>query len=91
VADFLDRVLQQLADQLPELTPERRLDVELQIRQAEGGRGAGYIAKRPTMQRVMRIGQALQQGVAISQVVMAEQCHRATAYRILARPIKRPR
>lgn len=88
MADFLDRVLQHLAQTLPDLTPELRLKAELQIRQVEGGIEAGYIAKRPALLRGMRMGQALQEGADISQVVMSEKCHRATAYRVLARPLK---
>lgn len=91
MADALDRVLELMQALVPELTPERRQAAEVHLRGQLGGCEFGYVAKRPTLQRGVRMGQALQQGAAIGQVVMAEKCHRATAYRVLARPLKRPR
>lgn len=89
MADFLDRMLSVLATELPELTPDRALSVELKLRQVEGGTEAGYIAKKPSLQRISRMGQALAHGAALRDVMGAEGCHRATAYRILSRPLKR--
>jgi hypothetical protein len=91
MADVLDRVLDLVQQVLPELTPERRPIVEVHLRGQLGGCEFGYMAKRPALARGVRMGQALQQGISISQAVQAETCHRATAYRILAKPLKRPR
>jgi hypothetical protein len=90
MADFLDRVLQQLAQQLPELTPERRLQAELHIRQVEGGIDAGYIAKRPTLQRISRMGHALQHGAALGEAIQAAGVKRRQGYNILRRPLVKP-
>lgn len=91
MADALDRLLELMQQVVPELTPERRHAAEVHVRGQLGGCELGYVAKRPALMRGARMGQALQQGAAISQVVMAEKCHRATAYRVLARPLKRAR
>lgn len=90
MADFLDRVLQQLAQQLPELTPERRLQAELQIRQVEGGIEAGYIAKRPMLMRINRMGTALQRGAALGDAIEAAGVKRRQGYNILRRPLAKP-
>ena len=90
MADFLDRVLQQLAQQLPELTPERRLQAELRIRQVEGGIEAGYIAKRPAMQRISRMGQALQHGATLGDAIQAAGVKRRQGYNILRKPMRQP-
>lgn len=87
MADFLDRVLQQLASELAEVRPERLQAAEVKIRSIEGGIDAGYIAKRTTMMRVSRMGHALQQGLPLGDAIQAAGVRRRQGYNILRRPL----
>jgi hypothetical protein len=90
VADFLDRVLLQLAKELPDLPTERWQAAEVAIRQVEGGLYAGYIAKRPTLQHISRMGHALQHGLPLGDAIQAAGVKRRQGYNILRRPITKP-
>lgn len=90
MADFLDRVLQQLATELPELPPQRLQAAEVKIRAIEGGTEAGYIAKRPMLMRINRMGQALQHGAALGDAIQAAGVKRRQGYNILRRPLVKP-
>lgn len=91
MADLLDRILQRVGELAPVVAGDVLTRVEMALRAELGGSDGGYIASRSSWRRSVLIGQKLQAGASISQVVRDAGCHRATTYRILARPIKMPR
>ena len=91
MADLLDRILQRVGELAPVVPGDVLTRVEFDLRAELGGCDGGYIASRSSWRRSVQMGQNLQAGSSVSQVVKSAGCHRATAYRILAKPIKRPR
>ena len=90
MADVLDRVLKLVAAELPEVRADRLLQVEVSLRAELGGTEAGYIAKRPTLMRISRMGHALQHGLPLGDAIQAAGVRRRQGYNILKRPLVKP-
>lgn len=87
MADILDRILHALAQAAPGIAPEAILLTEATLRQEFGGCEGGYIAKKPMLQKAVKLGQRLQAGESIAAAVHAAGLSRRHGYRILSRPI----
>lgn len=89
MADILDRMLQRLQALAPEVQEPRLTALEAQLRAELGGCEAGYIAKRPALQRQHALGQALQAGLAPADAFAATGIARSTGFRLIGRPLRR--
>lgn len=87
MADVLDRLLQMVVAEVPELQGERRDRVEVNMRAELGGTEAGYIRKDPTRMRIARMSHALQHGLPLGEAIQAAGVRRRQGYNILRRPL----
>lgn len=91
MADILDKLIDNLRHHMPELPHERLQFAEAMVRAELGGCEGGYIAKRPAFQRQVALGAALQTGGTLGQAFAAAGVSERHGFRLLARPLRRPR
>jgi len=90
MADLLDRVLQRVAAEVPELSGDRLLRIQVDVRNDLAG-SIGQIGSRPALRHELALSQQLSAGVAISQAFKAAGISRSTGYRILSKPARSQR
>lgn len=88
MADFLDHVIKHLRESHKELSAQDLLRLEVNVRQDWGGSETGYCAKRPALQRQLKIGESLQQHKPLADVFMDAGAKRAWGFRLMARKQK---
>lgn len=84
MADMLDDFLQRLRTLAPDLPAHTTLQLEVQTRQAWGGTDRNYIAKRPALQRTVKIGEGLRQHKPLAQIFAESGITKQHGYRILS-------
>lgn len=87
MADILDKLIDTLREQMPDMPADRLRVLEVRMRSEHGGCEAGYIAKRPALQRAVQLGHQLQAGVPVGQAIQAVGISRRHGSRILNRPL----
>jgi hypothetical protein len=79
MADIVDDFLQRLRTIAPEIPTHKMQQLEAQTRQAWGGTEP-YIAKRPALQRSVKIGEGLRAQKSLKQVFEDAGIKRAQGY-----------
>jgi hypothetical protein len=85
MADMLDDFLQRLRTLAPDLPAQTTLQLEVQTRQAWGGTDRNYIAKRPALQRTVKIGESLRAHKPLAQVFEDAGVRKTFGYDLLRR------
>ena len=79
MADIVDDFLQRLRTIAPEIPAQKMQQLEAQTRQAWGGTEP-YVAKRPALQRSVKIGEGLRAQKSLKQVFEDAGIKRAQGY-----------
>lgn len=84
MADIVDDFLQRLRTIAPEIPAQKMQQLEAQTRQAWGGTEP-YVAKRPALQRSVKMGEGLRAQKSLGQVFEEAGIRRRQGYYLLRR------
>lgn len=84
MADIVDDFMQRLRALAPDFPAHAAQQLEAQTRQAWGGTEP-YVAKRPAMQRTMKIGESLRAHKPLQKVFEDAGVGRAWGFRLMGR------
>ena len=82
MADIVDDFMQRLRTIAPDFPPQAMQQLEAQTRQVWGGTEP-YVAKRPALQRSLKMGEGLRAQKSLGQVFAEAGISRRHAYRLL--------